>query len=142
MPKKYAIVVDDKTKACNVGVGEDIEFYKSLGMTLQDVEQAANGGWYLKGYCPAPVPKVYRYDRYKLMNALFEQKITIEGKETNLWNILKNFLMTEKEGFYKDCWDSCISLLSNDPNFIEPLAALKSQYPNVDVDSILKDCIV
>jgi len=49
---KYAKVKDEQTKECIVGLGTDIEFYKSVGMTEQDVEQAYNGGWYLKGYAP------------------------------------------------------------------------------------------
>lgn len=54
---KYAKIEDEKTKACMVGDGDDIEYYKSLGMTEQDVEQCWNGEWYLKGYAPEkPAP--------------------------------------------------------------------------------------
>lgn len=49
---KYAKIIDDKTKLCEVGIGTNIEFYKSIGMTEQDVEEAYNGSWYLKGYAP------------------------------------------------------------------------------------------
>lgn len=52
MTIKYAQVVDEETKQCNVGIGDDVAFYKSIGMTEMDVEQAYNGGWYLKGYAP------------------------------------------------------------------------------------------
>ena len=51
--KKYAIIVNEETKACNVGIGTNIEFYKSIGMTQMDVEQAYDGNWYLQGYAPA-----------------------------------------------------------------------------------------
>lgn len=50
--KKYAKVIDEKTKACEVGLYDNTSFYKSLDMTLQDVEQAYNGSWYLEGYAP------------------------------------------------------------------------------------------
>ena len=50
--KKYAKVINEETKACEVGLGDNTSFYKSLGMTLQDVEQAYNGSWYLEGYAP------------------------------------------------------------------------------------------
>ena len=50
--KKYAKVTNEQTKECMVGLGTNIEFYKSIGMTEQDVEEAYNGSWYLKGYCP------------------------------------------------------------------------------------------
>ena len=50
--KKYAKVMNEETKQCMVGLGTDKEFYKSLGMTYQNVEQAYNGEWYLSGYAP------------------------------------------------------------------------------------------
>lgn len=49
---KYAKVIDEQTKLCEVGTGTDSEYYQSIGMTEQEVEQAYNGGWYLKGYAP------------------------------------------------------------------------------------------
>ena len=53
MPLKYARVVDDKTKLCEVGIGTDIEFYKSIGMQELNVEQCEwNCSWYLAGYVP------------------------------------------------------------------------------------------
>jgi hypothetical protein len=51
---KYAQIVDETTGAVNVGLGDDVEFYESIGMSLMDVEQAADGGWYLAGKVPAP----------------------------------------------------------------------------------------
>lgn len=50
--KKYAIITDKKTKEVSVGVGTNEEYYKSIGMTEMDVEQAYNGQWYVKGYAP------------------------------------------------------------------------------------------
>lgn len=53
----YAKIIDEKTKACSVGLGTDVEYYRSIGMTEMEVEQAYNGSWYLKGYAPQkPVP--------------------------------------------------------------------------------------
>ncbi len=49
---KYAKVVNEETKACDVGIGTNAEFYQSLGMTLQDVEEAEDEKWYLKGFAP------------------------------------------------------------------------------------------
>lgn len=50
--KKYAKIINEGTKLCDVGLGNDIDFYKSLGMTELDVEQAYNGSWYIEGYAP------------------------------------------------------------------------------------------
>lgn len=52
MTKKYAIITNQETKTVDVGLGTDEQFYKSIGMTEMDVEQAYNGAWYLKGYAP------------------------------------------------------------------------------------------
>ena len=52
MTKKYAIITNQETKTVDVGLGTDTEFYKSLGMTEMDVEQAYNGAWYIQGYDP------------------------------------------------------------------------------------------
>lgn len=49
---KYAKVIDNKTKECQVGMGTNISFYKENGMTEQEVEQAYNGCWYILGYAP------------------------------------------------------------------------------------------
>ena len=55
--KKYAIIVNNETKACDVALGTDTEYYKSIGMTEMDVEEAYNGQWYLLGYAPEkPAP--------------------------------------------------------------------------------------
>ncbi len=48
----YAKIINEETKVCSVGTGTDIKFYKSIGMSEMEVEQAWNGQWYLKGYAP------------------------------------------------------------------------------------------
>lgn len=57
--KKYAKVVNEQTKQCDVGLGTNIEYYKSIGMTEQEVEQCYDGSYYLKGYAPQkPQPTI------------------------------------------------------------------------------------
>lgn len=51
---KYAKVVNEETKQCEVGIGTNSAFYESIGMTEMDVEQAYNGNWYVLGYAPQP----------------------------------------------------------------------------------------
>lgn len=53
MVKKYAKINNEETKSVDVAIGTDINFYKSIGMTEMEVEQAYNGQWYLQGYAPA-----------------------------------------------------------------------------------------
>lgn len=49
---KYAKIINEATKQCEVGVGRNTEFYKSIGMTEMEVEQAYDGSWYVKSYAP------------------------------------------------------------------------------------------
>ena len=50
--KKYSRIVNEETKACEVGLGTNSAFYQSIGMSEMEVEQAYDGSWYLKGYAP------------------------------------------------------------------------------------------
>lgn len=50
--RKFAKIENEETKEVSVGVGTNAKFYKSIGMTEMDVEQAYNGQWYVKGYAP------------------------------------------------------------------------------------------
>ena len=51
--KKY-VRIDEKTGRClDIGEGSDIQFYKSIGFTEQEVEQSdVDGNWYLAGFAP------------------------------------------------------------------------------------------
>ena len=51
--KKYAKVINEETKQCEVGLGTNSAFYQSIGMTEMEVEQAYDGSWYVAGYAPA-----------------------------------------------------------------------------------------
>ena len=50
--KKYARIVNEETKQCEVGLGTNSAFYQSIGMTEIEVEQAYDGSWYVKGFAP------------------------------------------------------------------------------------------
>ena len=52
MVMKLAKITDSIKNTVDVGLGDNEEFYKSLGMTEMDVEQAYDGCWYLSGYVP------------------------------------------------------------------------------------------
>ena len=84
--KKYAKVIDDNTKLCEVGLGTNVEYYKSLGMTEQDVEQAYNGQWYLVGYAPSkPAP------------TLKEQLLEME-RNTGYTRAIRELILAEGSG--------------------------------------------
>ena len=48
----YAKIINEETKLCDIGDGTNSAFYKSIGMTEMEVEQAYDGNWYLAGYAP------------------------------------------------------------------------------------------
>ena len=50
--KKYAKIVNNELKTVDIAEGKDYGYFLSLGFTEKEVEQAYNGQWYLKGYCP------------------------------------------------------------------------------------------
>ena len=49
---KYAKVINEETKLCEVGLGTNSAFYQSIGMVEMDVEQSFDGSWYLLGFAP------------------------------------------------------------------------------------------
>ena len=70
----YAKIIDEKTKLCDVGIGTDIDFYKSIGMEEMDVERANNGQWYIKGYIPLDELKQQKIDEFKAIRDSEEVK--------------------------------------------------------------------
>lgn len=69
---KYAKIVNEETKQCDVGVGNDSQFYKLLGMELMDVEQGYDGQWYLSGYTPKKSEKEIQRDYTKLIQSILD----------------------------------------------------------------------
>ena len=61
---KYAKVLNEETGLCEIGVGTNTDFYISIGMTQQDVEQSdVDNCWYLTEKCP------HKPDAQKLQEA-------------------------------------------------------------------------
>lgn len=55
---KYAKVINEQTGLCEVGIGTNSKFYKSIGMKEQDVSQSdIDGKWYLSDKCPMKSPE-------------------------------------------------------------------------------------
>ena len=60
---KYAKIIDTNKKICNVALGSDIDFFKSLGMEQMEVEKAYNGNWYVLGYAPEKPESLIKQER-------------------------------------------------------------------------------
>lgn len=71
--KKYAKLIDDKTKLCEVGLGTNADFYKSIGMTEMEVEEAWNGSWYVSGYAPEKPQEVIKQERVAELHQLLAE---------------------------------------------------------------------
>lgn len=84
--KKYAKIVNEETKQCEVGLGTNSAFYQSIGMVEMEVEQAYTGEWYLKGYAPAkPEPTI-------------EEQVAKLEAETGLTRIMREIVLAENSG--------------------------------------------
>lgn len=50
---KYAKIIDKEKGLCDIGLGTDEEYYKSIGMEVMDIEQSdVDGNYYLVDKCP------------------------------------------------------------------------------------------
>lgn len=81
---KYGKISNQETKECEVGVGNDIGFYKSIGFQELDVEEAYNGQWYLVGYAPkkpeeTALEKLNRLEFEYQMNRWQREAILADG---------------------------------------------------------------
>ena len=86
--RKYAKITNEETKECSIGVGTNVEFYQSVGMTEMDVEQAYNGNWYVSGYAPAQPEPTYVQKRLAEYPPISDQLDMIywdKVNNTNLW---------------------------------------------------------
>lgn len=111
--KKYAKIINEETKACEVGLGTNTAFYSSIGMDEMEVEQAYNGGWYLEGYAPTKPDEVLAEEKRAIRN----QYLTDSDKY-----VLPDFPVSEEERALWVKYRKYLRNITKDPNF-----------PNVDV---------
>ena len=92
--KKYAKIIDEVKGTVEVGLGSDINFYKSIGMESLDVDIGYDGNWYLSNKLPV-----------QSIDELKEQKIKQIDKETSD-SILSGFDYTINNTKYHFSYDS------------------------------------
>jgi len=95
--KKFAKIINEETKACEVGLGTNTAFYSSIGMTEMEVEQAYNGGWYLKGYAPEKSQEV-KEDEVRAVRNQYLETYVDPKQLVMVWNSLT----AEEQELYKD----------------------------------------
>lgn len=71
MTIKYAKIRNNETGVCDVGLGTNTKFYKSLGYKELDVQQSdIDGNWYLINKCPMKSDEEKAKDEQKQINHL------------------------------------------------------------------------
>ena len=103
----YAKIQNEETKQVSVGTGTNVKFYRSIGMSEMEVEQAYDGSWYLKGYAPEKPIEQCEAEIRAVRNQYLEQTdkymITdypITDEERELYRQYRTYLRT-----YPECRD-------------------------------------
>lgn len=110
--KKYAKVINEETKQCEVGLGTNSAFYQSIGMTEMEVEQAYNGSWYVKGYAPEKPVEELQTEVRAVRNSYLEKYVdpkqlvmvwdSLSADDKKLYADYRQYLLdyTGVEGWY------------------------------------------
>ena len=72
--KKYAKIINEETKLCEIGDGTNSAFYKSIGMVEMEVELGYDGDWYLAGYAPVK-PEPTKEEQQKAREEAYKAKV-------------------------------------------------------------------
>lgn len=69
---KYAKIINEQTGLCEVGLGTNAEFYKSIGMIQLDVQQSdIDSNWYLTELCPMKTDEEKEREERERLDMLF-----------------------------------------------------------------------
>ena len=103
----YAKIENEETKQVSVGTGTNTAFYRSIGMSEMEVEQAYDGSWYLKGYAPEKPTEQKEAEVRAVRNQYLEQTdkymiadYPITDEERELYKKYREYLRT-----YPECQD-------------------------------------
>lgn len=86
--KKYAKIIDEKTKACEVCSGTNAKFYEFIGFTQMDVEQAYDGCWYKKGYAPKKTQSEKEKEVRSVRSEYFDKYVDFYQSKPLYWEEL------------------------------------------------------
>lgn len=138
--KMYAKIVDIERGICEVGLGNNEDFYKSLGMELIDVEEGFDGNWYIAEKVPlAPATKVVRTFAKDAIWVATKDMVIDEASNITAWEAFKTFLLDSNlwEG-----WTMQAYLLEENPFFAEFYPRAVAVFGNELVDSVLSKSVV
>lgn len=99
---KYAKVINEQTGLCDVGIGTNSKFYKSIGMNEQDVSQSdIDGKWYLSDKCPmkSDEDKLAEAKQAKL-NEATDKAYSFENKDALITVSATNMMSRSSETYH------------------------------------------
>lgn len=99
---KYAKVINEQTGLCEVGIGTNSKFYKSIGMKEQDVSQSdIDGKWYLSDKCPmkSDETKLAEAKQAKL-NEATDKAYSFENKDALITVSATNMMSRSSETYH------------------------------------------
>lgn len=99
---KYAKVINEQTGLCEVGIGTNSKFYKSIGMKEQDVSQSdIDGKWYLSDKCPmkSNEDKLAEAKQAKL-NEATDKAYSFENKDALITVSATNMMSRSSETYH------------------------------------------
>ncbi len=124
---KYALVTDSETGLCDVGLGDNETFYKSIGMQKLDVAQGYDGQWYLSGKFQESsyLQKAASYRQEIFEKEFFNTSLgwirrEVRMKDGSTRNFLSDLLLQIKAGL--DMGVSVDILTYNLPDFTQELS--------------------
>ena len=102
---KYAEIIDEKNGLCNVGLGENLKFYTSLGMQLLNVEKGFDDKWYLaeKLQTAEYKKRLQNYQEKTFKSAFFETSLgwirrKVSMQDGSIKDFLSDILLQIKAG--------------------------------------------
>lgn len=110
--KKYAKIINEETKQCEVGTGTNSAYYQSIGMTEMEVEQAYDGSWYVLGFAPEKPVEEMQAEVRAVRNQYLETYVdpkqlvmvwdSLSADDKKLYADYRQYLLdyTEDEGWY------------------------------------------
>ena len=134
---KYCKIINEEKGLVQVGTGSNINFYKSIGFTLQEVEKV-DGVWYLQGKVPEPdleVLKLKKKEELKKARDEYLKQNNYDYSENDLFNIVNLIGFTQEEK------DNYIAFIKDDLKVKYDTFALKIKECNnkEELDKIIID---
>ena len=115
---KYAKIINQETGLCEVGLGTNTEFYKSVGMVELDVKQSdMDNNWYLADKCPMKTDEQKEQEERDRVNGLKCTKrifaLMLQEVGIDYLTMLKPLIESNPQAQLE--WELCVELERGNP---------------------------